>query len=141
MTFYLIPNQANQTFVVTLREATEEFGQLPDSYLLHLHKSDGGADYYLIPVLVTENDRYTKLRVGTNTLNAAGGSVLIENEMSGEYEYTIYGQIGTSNLDPEDSDVIGIWEVGTAWITDEFDEYYFVDDSTIPNTFVDGQPE
>jgi hypothetical protein len=141
MTFYLIPNQANQTFVVTLREASEEFGQLPDSYLLHLHKSDGGADYYLIPVVVTENDRYTRLRVGTNTLNATGGSVLIENEMAGEYEYTIYGQTGTSNLDPEDSDVIGIWEVGTMWIQDEFDTYYFTDDATIPNTFVDGQPE
>ena len=134
---YLIPNQANQSVYVTLREASYEFTTEADSYLLHLHKVDGGADYYLIPVVLNNNERYTQLRIGTNTNNAVNGSLLITE--SGEYSYTIYGQTGTSNLDPENAAVIGVYEIGTCWIADDYTGYYFTDNTSIPNTFIDGQ--
>lgn len=133
---YLLPNQANQSVYVTLREAQYDFTTVADSYLLHLHKVDGSEDYYLIPVVLNNNERYTELRISTNVDNAVNGSLLIEE--SGEYSYTIYGQTGTSNLNPEDIAIIGVFEIGTCWVADDYNGYYFTDSTTIPNSYVDG---
>lgn len=134
---YLLPNQANQSVYVTLREASHEFATEADSYLLHLAKVDGSEDFYVIPVVLNNNDRYTQLRIGTHTNAPTSGNVLITE--SGEYAYTIYGQTGTSNLSPTNGAVIGVFEIGTCWIADDYTGYYFTDSTTIPNSFVDGQ--
>ena len=134
---YLLPNQANQSVFVTLREASYEFTTEAESYLLHLSKVDGSEDFYVIPVVLNNNERYTQLRIGTHVNAATSGNILITE--SGEYAYTIYGQIGTTNLNPDNVAVIGVFEIGTCWVADDYTGYYFTDSPTIPNSFVDGQ--
>jgi hypothetical protein len=128
------PDTANQQVVVTLKEKWKDFDTTPDSYLMKLTNTSGSGTYYVIPIVLTEHDRYTLLRINTNANNPTSGS--IELEESGEYAYTIYGQTGTSNLSPTNAAVIGVFEIGTLFVnavayTED------IDDTAIPNTFID----
>jgi hypothetical protein len=131
---YVDPDSNNQQVVVTLKEKWKDFDTTPDSYLLKLTNTSHSGTYYVIPIVLSDNDRYTLLRINTNANAPTSGS--IELEESGEYAYTIYGQTGTSNLDPDNAAVIGVFEIGTLFVnavayTED------VDDTAIPNTFID----
>ncbi len=131
---YLNPNTTDQRFVVTLKEKWKDFDDNPDSYLLELRNVLNSEIYYVIPIVLTDNDRYTQLRIETDNDDPENGEIeLLE---TGEYSYTIYGQIGTTNLDPDDTDVIGVYEVGTCRVADVALSQ-FVDETTIPETFID----
>ena len=128
------PDAANQQVVVTLKEKWKDFDTTPDSYLMKLTNTSGSGTYYLIPIVLSDNDRYTLLRINTNANAPTSGS--IELEESGEYAYTIYGQTGTSNLSPTNAAVIGVFEIGTLFVNaTAYTED--IDDTAIPNTFID----
>jgi hypothetical protein len=130
---YINPNQTNQRFVVTLKEKWKDFDTTPESYLMKLVNTNNSAEYLVIPIVLTDNERYTQLRINTNTTAATSGSITIME--TGEYSYTIYGQTGTTNLDPDDTDVIGVFEIGTLFVTPTtYTEY--VNEPTIPTTIV-----
>jgi hypothetical protein len=100
---------------------------------MKLVNTNNSAEYLVIPIVLTDNDRYTQLRINTNTTAATSGSITIME--TGEYAYTIYGQTGTTNLDPDDTDVIGVFEIGTLFVTPTtYTEY--VNEPTIPTTIV-----
>jgi len=84
--------------------------------------------------VLSDNDRYPLLRINTNADAPTSGS--IELTETGEYAYTIYGQTGTSNIDPDNAAVIGVFEIGTLFVNaTAYTED--IDDTTIPNTFID----
>lgn len=131
---YLNVNQASQTFVVTLKERWKDFETEPESYLLELVNTTSKETFLLIPVVVTDNDRYTELRVGTNTDAATSGSISIQE--GGEFAYNIYGQTGTTNLDPDNAAVIGTFEIGTCYLV-AADYVDYIDQTAIPTSFID----
>jgi hypothetical protein len=101
---------------------------------MKLTNTSGSGTYYVIPIVLSDHDRYTLLRINTNVAAPTAGGILLEE--SGEYAYTIYGQTGTSNLDPDNAAVIGVFEIGTLFVnavayTED------IDDTAIPNTFID----
>ena len=61
--------------------------------------------YYVIPTQISENDRVTTLAISTNDDDPTNGSILVVN--GGRYNFIIYGQNSTTNLDPTDSVVVG----------------------------------
>lgn len=61
--------------------------------------------YYVIPTQISENDRVTTLSISTNDDDPTNGSIYVVN--GGRYNFIIYGQNSTTNLDPTDSDVVG----------------------------------
>ena len=72
-----------------------------------------------------DTDRYTKLIVGTDADNATGGSLILPE---GEYNYKVYGQNSSTNLDPGDAVVVGVLEIGLAKVTSSTD--YFTESTT-----------
>jgi len=111
---YINPNEAAQEITVTLKDRWKDFATHPESYLLQLTNTNNAGVYYLIPIIVSDNSRYSLLRIGTNVLNAVGGSVLLTE--TGEYSYVIYGQSGTTNLNPVNAAIIGVYEIGTIFV-------------------------
>jgi len=131
---YVDPDSANQQVVVTLKEKWADFDTTPESYLMKLTNTSGAGVYYVIPIVLSDNDRYTLLRINTNVAAPTSGS--IELTETGEYAYTIYGQTGTTNIDPDNAAVIGVFEIGTLFVNaTAYTE--FTNDTTIPNTFID----
>jgi len=129
---HLIANSATtQYFYVTLDERKKDFTTQPDSYLITLKRID--TDIVFIANVISDNERYTKIQIQTDTADEANGDILLEQ--SGEYNYTIYGQTGTSNLDPTDAVIIGIFERGTLRATDNTN-YYDEDTNTYGQAIV-----
>ena len=86
-------------------------------YLLELESVATGAKYTLIFTPSIDNERYTKFVLYTNSNIPVSGSVLITE--SGRYYYRIYGQNSSTNLNVNDSSVVGLCEVGYATATGE----------------------
>ena len=89
--------------------------------------------YYLIANVNTENARYTKIDIGTDTDDAVNGSIQITS--TGQFYYTVYGQNSDTNLDPEDAAVVGIVEVGLLELVTQ-ETYYNAQGGTIPNNVI-----
>ena len=74
-------------------------------------------EYITIAHALVDNERYTKLRVGTLTKDQVRGKVPIKQ--SGMHTYRIYGQNSSTNLDPNDTSVVvGEVEQGVCVIND-----------------------
>jgi hypothetical protein len=113
---HLLPNTAQQFAYFTPFEA-RKFLPAFAQYLLILESQATKATFACILNLVADNERYTKVGIGTNEADPEGSSVLITE--SGLYTYKIYGQNSETNTDPEDAVVVGICEVGTCKISDQ----------------------
>ena len=79
-----------------------------------------------------DNERYTKVSIPTDNDDPRNGEV--ELAESGLYTFKIYGQNSQDNLDPDDTSVVGLCEIGvlrvsaeSAWATPTF---------TVPNTVI-----
>lgn len=101
-------------------------------YLLELESVATGAKYTLIFTPSIDNERYTKFVLYTNSNIPVSGSVLITE--SGRYYYRIYGQNSSTNLNVNDSSVVGLCEVGYATATGE--DAWSTPSINIPNNVV-----
>jgi hypothetical protein len=120
---YLNSNTANQTVRLSLNEGRDYFSTAFTEYLMVIEIEVTGQRFYLIPVIAAENNRITRLTIGLNVDNAVNGSIQITEV--GRFNYEIYGQNSTTNLDPDDADVVGLVERGQGVLTgstDYFDE-------------------
>lgn len=104
---YLNFDQANQTAYFTLDEGRQYFSTTFTHYLCVLCFGDGTvqqAEIALAQVLdvVNENQRATEVTMTTEGLTNAG-----------EYQYYIYGQNSSTNINPNHSSVVGPVEKGT----------------------------
>lgn len=88
-----------------------------DQYLLFLTNLATNETFACILNVEADNDRYTQALIGTNADEPTSGNMVISE--SGLYEYAIYGQNSTSNLNPNDATVVGQCEIGTLRITGE----------------------
>lgn len=65
---------------------------------------------YVIPTIITENERITTLGISTNTNDPLNASILITH--GGRWSYIVYAQNSNSNLNPTDAVVVGEIERG-----------------------------
>lgn len=75
------------------------------NYLLVIQNEITLETFYVIPAQISENDRVTTLAISTNDDDPTNGSILVTN--GGRYNFIIYGQNSTTNLDPQNADVVG----------------------------------
>ena len=126
---YLQTNTASQTLLLSLEEGVLLLSSFTD-YLLILQNEITLQLFAVIPILVDSNERITTLSVSTDADDAENGSILITQ--SGRYNYIIYGQNSSTNLDPEDADVVGELKRGFIEFT-ALTEYFDQPNLTIPN--------
>lgn len=79
-----------------------------------------------------DNERYTKAALPTDNDDPLNGEVLLDE--SGLYTYTIYGQTSETNLDPSDTSVVGVCEMGMLRVTAE--DAWNVPDISIPDNVI-----
>ena len=126
---YLQTNTASQTLLLSLEEGVLLLPSFTD-YLLVIQNETTLEIFAVIPTLISTNERITTLSISTNADDAINGSILITD--GGRYNYVIYGQNSSTNLDPTDSDVVG--EIKRGYI--EFNtltQYFDQPSLTIPN--------
>ncbi len=126
---YLQTNTASQTLLLSLEEGVLLLPPFTD-YLLILQNEITLQLFAVIPIVIDSNERITTLSVSTDTDDAENGSILITQ--SGRYNYIIYGQNSSTNLDPEDAVVVGELKRGFIEFT-ALTEYFDQPNLTIPN--------
>ncbi len=102
---YLQTNTANQTLLLSLKEGVLLFDTTYTDYLLVIQNEITLETFYVIPAQISENDRVTTLSISTNDDDPTNGSILVTN--GGRYNFIIYGQNSTTNLDPQNAVVVG----------------------------------
>ena len=126
---YLQTNTASQTLLLSLEEGVLLLSSFTD-YLLVIQNEITLEIFAVIPTLISTNERISTLSISTNADDAVNGSILITD--GGRYNYVIYGQNSSTNLDPTDADVVG--EIKRGYI--EFNtltQYFDQPTLTIPN--------
>lgn len=126
---HLRANIADQHIYLTLKEGQANYATTSESYLFVLEPMSNEDTLYFVADVVVDLERYTKIRVSTTASQPTSGNVQILR--AGDWSYTVYGQTGTTNLDPTNEAVIGVWEVGTLRVSDTT-TYYDADSETIP---------
>jgi hypothetical protein len=126
---YLQTNTASQTLLLSLEEGVLLLPPFTD-YLLILQNEITLQLFAVIPIVIDSNERITTLSVSTDADDAENGSILITQ--SGRYNYIIYGQNSSTNLDPEDAVVVGELKRGFIEFT-ALTEYFDQPNLTIPN--------
>ena len=126
---YLQTNTASQTLLLSLEEGVLLLPSFTD-YLLIIQNEITLQIFAVIPILISTNERITTLSISTNADEPDEGAILITD--GGRYNYVIYGQNSSTNLDPADADVVG--EIKRGYI--EFNtltQYFDQPTLTIPN--------
>jgi len=126
---YLQTNTASQTLLLSLEEGVLLLPPFTD-YLLVIQNEITLQLFPVIPILIDSNERITTLSINTDTDEPEEGCVLITQ--SGRYNYIIYGQNSSTNLDPEDAVVVGELKRGFIEFT-ALTEYFDQPNLTIPN--------
>jgi hypothetical protein len=126
---YLQTNTASQTLLLSLEEGVLLLPPFTD-YLLVIQNEITLQIFPVIPILVDSNERITTLSINTDTDEPEEGCVLITQ--SGRYNYIIYGQNSSTNLDPENAVVVGELKRGFIEFT-ALTEYFDQPNLTIPN--------
>ena len=109
-------NTALQTFYVTPFQRKKDFTTTITNYLFVVESLLTDKKYYFVADVQQDNERYTEVRISTNT-NTGTNNILITE--SGQYSYIIYGQTNSSNLDPNNAVVVGELERGLITFTGE----------------------
>jgi hypothetical protein len=126
---YLQTNTASQTLLLSLEEGVLLLPTF-ENYLLILQNEITLQLFAVIPIVIDSNERITTLSINTDTDEPEEGCVLITQ--SGRYNYIIYGQNSSTNLDPEDAVVVGELKRGFIEFT-ALTEYFDQPNLTIPN--------
>lgn len=117
---YLNTNTANQYAWLSLDEGRQYFNVAFTHYLLVMTYEMTGEKLEQVVVVITENERVTKIRLTTVGLLDAG-----------RYHYEVYGQNSSTNTDPTDASVVGKVEEGLM-ILSNGTNYFDVSTPTIP---------
>lgn len=126
---YLQTNTASQTLLLSLEEGVLLLPTFTD-YLLILQNEITLKIFAVIPSVISTNERITTLSISTDADDEVNGSVLITD--GGRYNFIIYGQNSSTNLDPTDADVVG--EIKRGYIEFTTLTVYFDQPTlTIPN--------
>lgn len=126
---YLQTNTASQTLLLSLEEGVLLLPTFTD-YLLILQNEITLKKYAVIPSVIDTNERITTLSISTDADDGVNGSILIVD--GGRYNYIIYGQNSSTNLDPADADVVGEIKRGYIEFT-TLTQYFDQPTLTIPN--------
>ena len=126
---YLQTNTASQTLLLSLEEGVLLLPPFTD-YLLILQNEITLQLFPVIPIVIDSNERITTLSINTNADEPEEGDILITQ--SGRYNYIIYGQNSSTNLDSEDAVVVGELKRGFIEFT-ALTEYFDQPNLTIPN--------
>ena len=110
-------NTAGQSFYTTFYESKRDLDTFSE-YLIRFTHMISNREYVIIADIATDVERFTKINIGTNVDDAVNGSILIEE--TGFFEYRVWGQNSTTNLDPEDAVVVGMVERGVMRIGEAF---------------------
>jgi hypothetical protein len=111
-------------------------------FLLKLTSVMTNSTYYVLPGYnngaSTNNDRFSKLDI-TLTNSPLGTSAVDLKRTEGFFEWTLYEQTSSSNLDPTDSSVKGTLNSGMCFLKNPTSEVSFTEyDTTISNTVYNG---
>jgi len=126
---YLQTNTASQTLLLSLEEGVLLLPSFTD-YLLILQNEITLKLFAVIPSVIDTNERITTLSISTDVDDAVNGSILVTD--GGRYNYIIYGQNSSTNLDPADADVVGEIKRGYIEFT-TLTQYFDQPTLTIPN--------
>ena len=126
---YLQTNTASQTLLLSLEEGVLLLPSFTD-YLLVIQNEITLEIFAVIPTLISSNERITTLSINTNADEPEEGDILITE--GGRYNYIIYGQNSSTNLDPTDADVVGELKRGFIQFT-TLTQYFDQPSLTIPN--------
>jgi len=126
---YLQTNTASQTLLLSLEEGVLLLPSFTD-YLLILQNEITLKLFAVIPSVIDTNERITTLSISTDVDDAVNGSILVTD--GGRYNYIIYGQNSSTNLDPTDADVVGEIKRGYIEFT-TLTQYFDQPTLTIPN--------
>jgi hypothetical protein len=126
---YLQTNTASQTLLLSLEEGVLLLPTFTD-YLLILQNEITLKLFAVIPSVIDTNERITTLSISTDADDAVNGSVLITD--GGRYNFIIYGQNSSTNLNPTDADVVGEIKRGYIEFT-TLTQYFDQPTLTIPN--------
>ena len=107
---YLQSNTASQTLLLSLKQGSLLFSTTYTDYLLVLQNELTSELLYVIPTIITENDRITTLGISTNFNDPTNASILINH--GGRWNFIVYAQNSSTNLDPSDAVVVGEIERG-----------------------------
>ena len=119
----LLPNTAAQVIYMTLKEKVKDLPTFAN-YLIEFKSQQSQATFRIIANVNTENVRYTKIDIGTDTDDAINGSIQIVN--TGFFGYTVYAQNSETNLDP-----VGTAEIGLAQVLTQ-EAFYNLQGGTVP---------
>lgn len=93
---YLQTNTASQDAYINLSEGRDNLPSSFSDYLLVLIHQETGAQYPMIPTIVSENTHWTNLSINTT-------GIMVEGDFVAEF----YGQNSGSNTNPNDESVVG----------------------------------
>ena len=127
---YLLKNTAAQLLFLQLQEGELLLSNTYTNYLLELTNEQTLEKLYCIPTVITTNERYTSVEVGTNANNPTAGSLLIN--YPARFSFKIYGQNSSTNLDPTNIVVVGLIEKGYLMVQDITTPYFTDPNLTIP---------
>lgn len=106
----LLPNLDNQTAWISPYQS-RKFLPTFTHYLVVITSMATNEEYIVIGQTPIDNERLTKLIIGTATSDATRGKIPITE--TGMHTYRIYGQNSTTNLDPTNvTHVVGEVEQG-----------------------------
>jgi hypothetical protein len=128
----LLPNTPSQDVYLTLREKAKDL-PLYTHYLVIFTNMTSRVEYAFVANVVTDNDRYTKIAINTDTNAPTNGDVLIEE--TGQFWYNVWGQNSSSNLDPLNASVVGEIERGTLQVITQ-ETFYNPNAVTIPDNII-----
>ncbi len=115
---HLIPDHTAQTFSVSPYQQrkympTPAYSQAVFSnYLVVFKELATGEEFAVKPLVLTDNERETKMTIVTSVDSPLNAAVLIKN--SGLYTYTIWAMSDDDSLNPTPATARGILETGTA---------------------------
>lgn len=109
----------------------KDFAAFTD-YLVLFQSMASKEDFYFIGYVNTDNARYTALQVYTSEDNPTSGRIFLTE--SGLYTYKVWGQNSSTNLDPTDTEVVGLLEQGTLNVSGAIG--YTIPEITIPDNYI-----
>lgn len=128
----LLPNTASQFIYLSLGDRVKDFAAFTN-YLVEFENQLSNKKYYLIGDPSVDNSRYTKLAISTNVDDATAGDIKIEE--TGLFNYAIYGQNSSTNLDPANATVVGTIAKGVLKVLTQ-ETYYNAQTADIPSNVI-----
>jgi len=128
----LLPNTASQDIYLTLREKAKDL-PLYTNYLVIFTNMMSREEYPFVANVLSDNDRYTKIRISTDSNAPTSGDILVTE--TGQFWYKVFGQNSSSNLNPNDVSVVGEIERGTLHIQTQ-ETFYNPNAVSIPDNII-----